>query len=253
MFDGEIPDTREALESLPGIGSYTAGAILSIAYGKPESLADGNVLRVLMRLTGRRNDIADPKTKEMLEEELREFLVNTKLNPSAFNQGLMELGALVCIPNGEPKCGKCPWNGECAAHLQNLTDEIPVKTPKKPRKIIEKTVLFLKKGDSLAVVKNEKGGLLAGLYGWPSVDKVLNREEVEAYLRDTLHVEAERIVALPEKKHIFTHAEWHMTAFCADIKGDAAFRFCNKEALSGEIPIASAYKKWNLDEILHIK
>lgn len=161
-FGGEMPKTRAELLLLPGIGSYTAGAILSIAYHLPEPLVDGNVLRVLSRLFCSEKDIALDETKKEFETMLGVFLKENDLDPSAFNQALMELGAIVCVPNGAPKCDECPWNRECKALLQNETEKIPVKSPKKARKQVQITVLFLKEKDALLVVKNGEKGLLSG-------------------------------------------------------------------------------------------
>ena len=128
---GQMPSEYEALLKLPGIGSYTAGAIASIAYGKAVPAVDGNVLRVLSRLRMDGKDILSQKTKARVEKELLKVI--PKDRPGDFNQALMELGAMVCIPNGEPKCGECPWEPICLAHRLEQTAQFPKKKAKKSK------------------------------------------------------------------------------------------------------------------------
>lgn len=257
IYGGQVPASREALRTLPGIGSYTAGAILSIAYHRPEPVVDGNVLRVLHRLLLRETDIADPKAKKALEEELRTVLEASCFDPSLVNQALMELGALVCVPNGEPKCEACPWKDRCRAHLEGRCGDIPFKSVKAPKKTVLKTLLFLVSGDRVLVCKNAEESLLYGLYGFPS----LPGEVSGADLRDRFPVEV--ILSLPAKKHVFTHLIWQMNAFVVrllDTEGvrEEAIRllsvpegrFVTLEELEKDYPVAAAYKKWDLKEII---
>ena len=130
-FGGEVPADFKALRSLPGVGDYTAGAIASIAFGIPVPAVDGNVLRVLSRLLARREDILDAKVKKRVETEITGII--PKGRAGDFNQSLMELGAMVCLPNGAPKCGNCPLEAICLAHRAGIQGELPVKAPKKPR------------------------------------------------------------------------------------------------------------------------
>ena len=251
--EGRIPGDREALLSLPGIGSYTAGAILSIAFHQPEPVADGNVLRVVSRLTGSTKDIADPGTRRSVEEGLREdlraFVREEGNDPGILNQALMELGALVCLPNGAPKCAECPWKELCEAHLQGLTEKIPLKSPKKARETVAKTVFVVRRGERLALMKNSRKGLLSGLYGLPEVPSKLSQEEAEALFGGT----GAEIRVLPDGKHIFTHREWHMKAFLVRLREDTVAPeilrdavFVTEEETGERFPVATAYKKWNL-------
>lgn len=256
-FGGHMPENRAELLKLPGIGSYTAGAVLSIAYHLPEPLVDGNVLRVLSRLFLSENDIALPATKKDFEDLLGGFLLNNDVDPSAFNQALMELGALVCVPNGTPKCEECPWREECRTHLKNETDRIPVKSPKKARKTEQKTVFFIRAGKSLLVRKNGENGLLQGLYGWPMAEGFLSEQETETEVINILQNMSSKatetkilsIHPLPEKKHVFTHLEWQMKAYLVDVQdvpqicGEAVFLPFDK--IRQSIPMPSAMKKWD--------
>ena len=216
-YEGVIPSEYEELLKLKGIGSYTAGAISSIAYGKAVPAVDGNVLRVITRVTADDSDIMKESTKKSIEKWLFEIMNSvqeekTRVFPGIFNQALMELGATVCVPNGEPHCDKCPWYGLCEARKQNRIAEIPVKTKAKARRIEKKTVLVVKDGEQLALHKRSHKGLLAGMYELPNVEEHLTEEEILAYVR--IHgCEPVRIQPLCDAKHIFSHVEWHMKGY----------------------------------------
>ena len=115
-YHGRFPDTYEEIRSLKGIGNYTAGAISAFAFGIPKPAVDGNVLRVVSRLTGSREDIMKQSVRKKIEEALEKVIPAD--GASDFNQGLIELGAIVCVPNGEPKCGECPVAHLCEARKQ---------------------------------------------------------------------------------------------------------------------------------------
>ena len=209
-YGGRMPDDYEIILSLPGIGSYTAGAISSIAFGKAYPAVDGNVLRILARLRTDERDILQAGVKKSVEEELADVM--PKDRPGDFNQALMELGAMVCIPNGAPKCDVCPWKELCRARAQGITGEFPKKAGKKPRSIEKKTILVIQDAERVALRKRPEKGLLAGLYEFPSMAGNCEEERVLAYLRE-LGLLPLRIRALPPAKHVFTHKEWHMTGF----------------------------------------
>ncbi|MFG6334295.1 MAG: A/G-specific adenine glycosylase [Lachnospiraceae bacterium] len=209
-YGGRMPDDYEIILSLPGIGSYTAGAISSIAFGKAYPAVDGNVLRILARLRTDERDILQAGVKKSVEEELADVM--PKDRPGDFNQALMELGAMVCIPNGAPKCDACPWKEVCRARAQGITGEFPKKAGKKPRSIEKKTILVIQDAERVALRKRPEKGLLAGLYEFPSMEGNCEEERVLAYLRE-LGLLPLRIRALPPAKHVFTHKEWHMTGF----------------------------------------
>ncbi len=182
-YGGRVPDTKEELLSLPGIGSYTAGAIASIAYGKPEPAVDGNVLRVLSRVLASREDVASAAVKRQFEEDLA--LTMPRGDCSAFNQGLIEIGALVCLPNGEPRCGECPLRSVCLAARNGLTASIPYKAPKKPRRVEERTILLIESGDLVAIRKRPENGLLASMYEFPGLE---GRQSAESVREALMHM-----------------------------------------------------------------
>ena len=214
-YGGVIPDSYEELRKLKGIGSYTAGAIASIAYNQPVPAVDGNVLRVISRVSGDDSDIMRQSVRTGMEKKLLELMedqVQQGLVPRIFNQALMELGALVCVPNGEPCCSACPWQGFCRAHLEKLTDRIPVRTKAKKRRVEERTVFVIRDGDQVALRKRPSKGLLAGMYELPNCLGWLSGEEALSYVRE-LGVEPVRIRPLAEAKHIFSHVEWQMKGY----------------------------------------
>lgn len=215
QFHGELPGTYEELIKLPGIGPYTAGAIASIAFGEAVPAVDGNVLRVMKRIAGSFDDITKDKVKKELEADLREIM--TKERPGDYNQSLMELGATVCIPNGKPLCDKCPVMHLCKAFHQGTEMQIPVKPPKKARKLEDKTVFVLEYNQSYALKKRQEKGLLAGLWELPNVQGKMSYDKLEDYLKEQ-GVNQYEIHRLEEAKHIFSHIEWHMVGYYIRLK-----------------------------------
>ena len=209
-YGGKLPADYGALLKLKGIGSYTAGAIASIAYGIPVPAVDGNVLRVISRVLASDADITKQSVKKEIEEMLHETM--PKDRAGAYNQALMELGALVCVPNGMAKCERCPLADLCQARKRDIVMELPKKAPKKERRIENRTVLIIKDGDRVAIDRRPSKGLLAGLYELPNEADTLSQEEVLALLkaRGLMPI---RIKKLTQAKHIFSHVEWHMTGY----------------------------------------
>ena len=226
-YNGVIPSEYNELLKLKGIGSYTAGAIASIAYGKAVPAVDGNVLRVISRVTADDSDIMKQSVRKAMEQKLYELMNDVesdakdipekdieskKVNPSIFNQALMELGATVCLPNGAPRCEVCPWHDICEARKQDRIAELPVKTKAKARRIEEKTVFIIKDGEQLALHKRADKGLLAGLYELPNTEGHLAEHEVIQYIEEKGYTPI-RIQPVCDAKHIFSHVEWHMKGY----------------------------------------
>lgn len=242
-FDGEIPSDMKALMSLPGIGVYTAGAIASIAYGKAVPAVDGNVLRIIARLTARREDIGLPATKKLFEPIVTALIPAEK--PGDFNQALMDLGATICLPNGEPKCNECPVSICCEAYHEGLTSEIPVLSKKKARKIERKTVFVIFHDEKIAIRKRAEKGLLPNLWEFPNVEGHLTREQCKQAL-DSLGIEAYETTKLPASKHIFTHLEWHMKGYLihvTELRDASDLVWATKEEIDHRYSIPTAFKK----------
>lgn len=242
-FGGEIPSGMKDLMSLPGIGVYTAGAISSIAFGKAVPAIDGNVLRIIARVTANREDIGIPATKKLFEP-----LVTTLIpadNPGDFNQALMDLGATICLPNGEPKCPECPVSGCCEAYRQDLTSEIPVLAKKKARKTEKKTVFVISHDDSFALRKRDAKGLLPNLWEFPNVEGHLTEEQSKQAL-DSLGIVTYEIKKLPTSKHIFAHLEWHMKGYLVqvtELRDSKSLTWATQEEISHRYSIPTALKK----------
>jgi len=209
-YGGIMPDTYEELLKLKGIGSYTAGAIASIAYGRKVPAVDGNVLRVVSRLCMDDALITESKVKQRMEAELKETMSVER--PGDFNQAMMEIGAMVCIPNGAPHCEECPLQEICLAHENGLEEAFPKKAGKKSRTIEEKTILIIQDADKAAIRQRPGKGLLAGMYEFPTMEGYRTAEEVVDYLSDN-GMNPLRILPLTDSKHIFTHKEWHMKGY----------------------------------------
>ena len=242
-YGGEFPVTYEGIRSLAGIGSYTAGAIASFAYGLPKPAVDGNVLRVIMRLTGDDSDIMKQSTKKQVEEKLEPVIPADAA--SDFNQGLIELGAMVCVPNGQPKCGACPLAGMCRARIEGRIEELPVKTRAKERRIEERTILVFRDGEKTAICKRPDKGLLAGMYELPNYLGHMSRKEVAAYSKE-IGLMPVRIKKLPEAKHIFSLVEWRMTGYEVRVDelektNEKGFLFIHPEEIQERYPIPAAF------------
>ena len=242
-YGGVIPSEYSELLKLKGIGSYTAGAIASIAYGKAVPAVDGNVLRVISRVTADDSDIMKQSVRSHMELRLLALMSESddKLNekpddrssliPSIFNQALMELGATVCLPNGTPRCDACPWHDICEARKQNRIAELPVKTKAKARRIEEKTVFIIKDGEKLALHKRTNKGLLAGLYELPNTEGYLTEKEVLQYIEEKGYTPI-RIQPVCDAKHIFSHVEWHMKGYVVFLQANEFEGICSEETLN---------------------
>jgi len=209
-YNGRIPEEYNELMKLKGIGSYTAGAIASISFKRPVPAVDGNVLRVLSRIRKDESCISEQKVKARVEAELAGIIPRDR--PGDFNQAMMEIGALVCIPNGVPRCRSCPLAELCLAHAAGEEQEYPRKAAKKARVIEQKTVLVIRDDQKAALKKRPGRGLLAGMYEFPSLEGHRTAEEVIAYLAAG-GIKALQIKPLTAAKHIFSHREWHMIGY----------------------------------------
>ena len=245
-YGGVLPASYDELLALKGIGSYTAGAIASIAYDIPVPAVDGNVLRVFSRITEDRQDIMKQSVRSQVEEKLLGIM--PKDAPGDFNQALMELGAVVCVPNGPARCMECPVAALCKAYHHGTVDELPVKAPKKKRTIENKTVLVIQDGECTAIRKRPQEGLLAGLYELPNVEGHLSMDEALQKVKE-MNLEPLHIEALPEAKHIFSHIEWRMTGYRIRVSSleerkESSFIFTEKKQSEKQYAIPSAFRAY---------
>ncbi len=205
--NGSIPEDFDTLLTLPGIGRYTAGAVSSIACGHSHPAVDGNVLRVITRLTLYGEDILKDRTKRTVENALREICPAG--SASILNQALMELGATVCLPNGAPLCTECPLGSLCLARKEEAVDQYPRKAKGKARRTEQLTILLLRNDDRIAIRKRSSQGLLSGLWELPHLEGHLSRKAILTFLKEN-HLSPARVTPLPDACHIFSHVEWQM-------------------------------------------
>lgn len=239
-FGGRFPEAFNELISLPGIGKYTAGAIASICFGQPVPAVDGNVLRVVARLNGDAADISLPLVKDNVTALLKEIYPTARSGD--FTQSLMELGAMICLPNGAPKCDVCPLSPLCRAYLEGTQLSLPVKAKKAPRKKELKTVFLLCCGDKLAVRQRETNALLGGLWEFPNIAGHLTIEQAANVLL-SWGVSYAAMTESLRKKHIFTHVEWDMVSYLVSCENTVSeFQWVTREKLSGDMALPSAFQ-----------
>lgn len=214
QYGGIVPDTQEEITKLKGVGPYTAGAILSIAYNKPEPAVDGNVMRVLSRIFLIEDDISKVKTRKLFEEIV--YNIISQDNPSYFNQGLMELGALICSPTS-PRCSECPVSHHCEALAQGKQLELPVKAKKKKPKKKEIAAAVIRHADgSVLIHRRPEDGLLAKLWELPNVETNSKKGQVAElieYIEQEYAIPIEVRGKVQSVEHIFTHLIWHIDVF----------------------------------------
>ena len=240
-FGGVLPQSYHALLSLPGIGEYTAAAIASINFSEPVAAVDGNLLRVAARVSGCGEDIMDAKVRRLFRQRLDAAIDANR--PGAYNQAMMDLGATVCLPNGAPKCEICPARMMCEAYKNGLTEVLPVRAKKKARKIEERTVLLLFQNGKAALRKRADTGLLASLWEFPSVLGNLDEAGVSLTLAQ-MELSAQTVEPAGSAKHIFTHIEWDMKGYFADVTGENDDLFWADAAAFDAAAIPTAFKKF---------
>ncbi len=246
QYGGVLPADAEALKRLPGIGSYTAGAVASIAYGIPVPAVDGNVLRVLARFREDSRDMTKQSVRKSVEADLS--AVMPEKSPGEFNQALMEVGAVICVPGGMARCRECPLARMCRAHASGREQCYPVKAEKKPRRIEEKTVLVIRDGERVALRKRPGRGLLAGLYEFPNLEGHRSPDEVIRWVEEAgltpLHIQK-----LDDAKHIFSHVEWHMSGYAVraaslEAAGKGALILVDIKEAREKYPVPSAFSAY---------
>lgn len=241
-YDGVFPSDYASVRALPGIGDYTAGAVCSICFELPTPAVDGNVLRVASRIAECFDPVTDPKVKKGITARLERVYPTGRCGD--FTQSLMELGATVCVPNGAPKCERCPCRDFCRAYANGTFDRLPVKAEKKARRVEEKTVFLLRCGQRYAVTKRPARGLLAGLWSFPNVEGLLGTQaaldQVSAW-----DAHPTDILKSVEKNHIFTHVQWNMRGYSFLCGAECGmFRWVTAAELEREIALPTAFRQF---------
>lgn len=242
QYHGKMPTAYDDLVKLPGIGEYTAGAIASIAYNEKVTAVDGNVLRVISRIIGNKKNVLEESTKKEITKLLEGIIPE---EAGDFNEGLMELGETVCLPNQEPLCEKCPVSEFCYAYKNNMTTELPVREKKMTKDIETKTVLIMvDKSGNIAINKRENKGLLAGMYEFPNIDKVLTKKAIEEIVEE-LGMQINSITKLGKHKHVFTHKIWNMTGYKIEVENIGnQYTWVSFAQLKKEYPIPTAFQSF---------
>src|SRR5699024_7361568 len=232
-YDGIIPDDPNLLGKLKGIGPYTKGAISSIAFHLPEPAVDGNVMRVLSRTLLLQDNISEAKTRKRIENIVRELI--SVAHPSSFNQGLMELGALICTPRS-PACMLCPVQTECRAFAEGMQEQLPVKLKKKKQRVESYVVLLLKNHEGkIAIEQRPSEGLLANMWQFPMIKK--EYKEINQIKETNDKIDAARytnVNKVGELRHVFSHIIWELDVYEAEINKNVQsdFYFVAMESLT---------------------
>lgn len=219
-YGGKVPNTQNEISSLKGVGPYTAGAILSIAYGLPEPAVDGNVMRVLSRILSIWEDIAKDSTRKIFEEAVRKLISHE--NPSYFNQALMELGALICTPTS-PSCLLCPVREHCTAFHEGTQHELPVKTKNKKQRHVRIVAAVITDAEGKILIhRRPETGLLANLWEFPNIEVSLPYVNEKKQLADAINSLLKTDVYIDEMlgqiEHVFSHLTWNINAYKGEIQ-----------------------------------
>lgn len=237
---GALPADYDALLKLPGVGAYTAGAIASISFGLPVPAVDGNVLRVFARLYNDDADVMTPAAKRLFTRRVLDQM--PKAAPGPYNEALMELGALVCIP-GTPHCEACPLADRCLGYAAGRAGALPVKPAPKAKTTVPVTVALVESDAGLLLQRRPAKGLLAGLWQPAAWEKALTKDELTAALAK-LGVQATLTEPLPPAKHVFTHRVWQLSGWRGRAEACAlpdGFVWAAPEQLAEVYPVPNAF------------
>ena len=240
-YGGEFPGEYDKVLELPGIGEYTAGAVCSICFGLKTPAVDGNVLRVISRITDDATPIDLPDYKKQVQKQLSEIYPEAA---GDFTQALMELGATVCGPNRKPDCGHCPCRDFCLGAKQGTAELLPVKLPKKDRRQENMTVFICVCDGKYAVEKRGSQGLLAGLWQFPNVPGELEAQQTVDAARK-LGIQVRHITMSLDKTHIFTHVQWNMRGYYLEAEACAGpFCWLSAEEIEKKVALPTAFRQF---------
>lgn len=240
-YGGVFPGEYNAVLSLPGIGEYTAGAICSIAFDQPTPAVDGNVLRVIARLTDDDTPVDQPIFKKKVQKQLAAIYPE---QAGDFTQALMELGATVCGPNKRPDCSICPLKRICLACTRGTADVLPVRMPKRSRQHEEKTVFIIRCDDKYALEKRPESGLLAGLWQFPNVPGIMDVDSALDIVRE-MGLRPTEVLRQVLRKHIFTHIQWDMCGIYLEVAEQAGgFSWLTASEINTSAALPTAFRQF---------
>lgn len=239
QFGGEFPRDYDSVRALPGIGDYTAGAICSICFETSVAAVDGNVLRIAARIAEKDEPIDLPAVKKSVAQSLQE--VYPAGHCGAFTQSLMELGACVCMPK-VTKCDICPVREVCLSHAHGTQNTLPVKLPKREKRVEPRTVFLLECDGAYAIHRREGKGLLAGLWQFPNTEGQLSPSDA-LQAAESFGVKPIELLRETHKTHIFTHIRWEMVGYhirCREKSG--IFLWATPEELQSTYALPTAFR-----------
>ncbi len=240
-YGGIFPQEYTQVLALPGIGEYTAGAICSIAFNLPTPAVDGNVLRVVSRLTDDPSPIDLPATKAKVRQALEQVYPP---DAGTFTQALMELGATLCGPNWKPQCVDCPCQSFCLGNLSGSAERLPVKSPKKAKRQEERTVFILCCEGRYALRRRPEQGLLAGLWEFPNVSGCLDTRQALSAV-EQLGLKPTQLLREVSRTHIFTHIQWNMRGIYLEVAQPAeAFHWFTPEQIRTQTALPTAFRQF---------
>lgn len=230
-FNGKIPNDPEQFSKLKGVGPYTKGAVMSIAFGLPEPAVDANVMRVLSRVLRIEENISEHRVKRDFEDITRTLVPVD--DASSFNQGLMELGALICTPR-EPICMFCPIQSQCRAYEDGVQNELPIKGKKKKQRHIAYAALLLECNGEYVIQQRPDSGLLANLWQFPMIPlDEMTLEDGLTWLSSEYGVHVDLDKEVGTLKHVFSHIIWNLTIYkgtITDQERDPRLEFVHPDA-----------------------
>lgn len=241
VHGGVFPEAYSQLLALPGIGEYTAGAVCSIAFDQPTPAVDGNVLRVISRITDDDTPIDLPSYKKGVQQALAGIY---PARAGDFTQALMELGATVCGPNRAPDCEHCPCKDFCLGFARRTGEKLPVRVPKRQRRTQKLTVFILSCDGRIALQKRPNEGLLAGLWQFPNVPGKLDMKAALKQVEE-FSLKPKEIIMKVDKKHIFTHIEWDMRGVYVEVREpDGGLLWLTEEELRKQAALPTAFRQF---------
>lgn len=225
-YQGQVPNDPEKFASLKGVGPYTRGSVMSIAYNLPIAAVDGNVFRVWSRLNALNDDITKGATRKKFEQAITEII--PKQQASDFNQALMELGALICKPKNA-KCDDCPVQKHCQSYHDDTVYQFPVKTKKiKNKQLTYDVYVMMDEQHHWLMQQRPAKGLLANMWEFPMYEDEVAIHKLEEDYNVTVITQPVELMTL---KHVFTHLTWHLNVYVVKIKNDSQQRLMSLEDL----------------------
>ena len=236
---GRFPATKEELKRLPGIGEYTSSSIASIAFDEVAVAVDGNLLRIHARLNADRTDVKMPEAKKRAEA----FFLSKidRARPGDFNVALMDIGELVCLPAGNPKCDECPFQDFCKAKREGKQNEYPIVSKKKDKRVLPLDVFILKHQGGIVLRKRPATGLMAGLYELPNIEREKTPQES---LKKLGFADFSGFSFAKETQHVFTHIVYKMKVYEASVDAiPEGFQIVPLDEIEKGWPMPTCFKK----------